>query len=81
MRDGNDRAPAGPRGWPGADRIQWVTGRLVAAGRGLAAALVGFVLGLPLLVLGILAVAFVPLGVGVFLLPPVTAAIRWLADD
>lgn len=54
---------------------------LVSCGRGLVVAVVSFVGGVALFVVAVLSVAFLALGIGMFLLPPVMTAVRGLAND
>ncbi len=63
------------------ERIRWLRRGLLAAGRGLVTAMVSFAAGLILLVLTAVALAMLVLGVGVFLVPPVLLAVRWLATE
>jgi signal transduction histidine kinase len=62
--------------------MAWLRPRLVACGQELVAGVLSFAGGIPLLVLSILSVAFVPLfGAGIFLVPAVTFAVRALANE
>lgn len=62
--------------------IEWVKERLIAAWRALVLGLLSFLGGLPLLILTILSIAFIPLfGAGLVLLPAVTNAVRQLANQ
>ncbi len=62
--------------------VAWIRPRLVACGQELVAGVLSFAGGIPLLVLSILSIAFVPLfGAGIFLVPAVTFAVRALANE
>jgi signal transduction histidine kinase len=62
--------------------MAWIRPRLVACGQELVAGVLSFAGGIPLLVLSVLSVAFVPLfGAGIFLVPAVTFAVRALANE
>ena len=61
---------------------EWIKDRLIAAWRALVLGLLSFLGGLPLLILTILSIAFIPLfGAGLVLLPAVTNAVRQLANQ
>jgi signal transduction histidine kinase len=62
--------------------MAWIRSRLIACGQGLVVGVLSFVGGIPLLVLSILSIAFVPLfGVGILLTPAVAFAVRTLANE
>jgi signal transduction histidine kinase len=62
--------------------MAWLRLRLVACGRELAVGVLSFAGGIPLLVLSIVAEGLVPaLGIGIVMQPPVTAAVRALANE
>jgi signal transduction histidine kinase len=62
--------------------VAWIRPRLVICGQELIAGVLAFAGGIPLLVLSILSIAFVPLfGAGIFLVPAVTFAVRALANE
>ncbi|MFG2828232.1 sensor histidine kinase [Streptomyces sp. NPDC048434] len=61
--------------------VRKVREALLWAGRGLVAAVVSFAGGVALLIAFVLAVALLPLGIGVFLVPLVAAAVRGLLNE
>ncbi len=61
---------------------EWLRRRFVSAGQALALGVLSYAVGVPLLVLSILSVAFIPLfGTGIFLVPAITVAVRALTGQ